>query len=306
MELHTEYKGQTINELCELFGKTKQAYYQRIKYNYQEVVRDDILLQMVKEERKYMPRIGGRKLLYLINKQLPDDMQMGRDSFFDWLGSNNLLVRRTRTRVITTNSFHWLRKYPNLIKEYIPTRPNQLWVSDITYIRTIEGVLFLYLITDAFSKKIVGWKVSHNLKAYNAIDALNMAIKRNPNRSQNIIHHSDRGVQYCSGPYVKVLTKNNIRISMTQDGNPLDNAIAERINGILKTEWLNDLKIKNKRSAITYLSQIIEIYNQRRPHLSLNMLTPNEVHHSKNIIETPIRLWKNYYKDYYTQCSAGT
>jgi spore maturation protein CgeB len=148
MELYIDYNSLTINNLCKLFGKTKQAYYQRIKYNYQDVVKDDILKQMVKEERKYMPRIGGRKLLYIINNQLPDDMQMGRDSFFDWLRSNNLLVRKTRTRVITTNSYHWLRKYPNLIKGYIPTSPNELWVSDITYIRTIEGVLFLYLVTE--------------------------------------------------------------------------------------------------------------------------------------------------------------
>ena len=192
MELYIDYNSLTINNLCKLFGKTKQAYYQRIKYNYQDVVKDDILKQMVKEERKYMPRIGGRKLLYIINNQLPDDMQMGRDSFFDWLRSNNLLVRKTRTIVITTNSYHWLRKYPNLIKGYIPTSPNELWVSDITYIRTIEGVLFLYLVTDAFSKKIVGWKVSHNLKAHNAIDALNMAIKRSRYRSICDSHHHCR------------------------------------------------------------------------------------------------------------------
>jgi len=306
MELHTDYNSLTINNLCELFGKTKQAYYQRIKYNYQDVVKDDILIQMVKEERKYMPKIGGRKLIYIINNQLPNDLQIGRDSFFKWLGNNNLLVRKTRTRIITTNSYHWLRKYPNLIKGYTPTAPNQLWVSDITYIRTIEGVLFLFLITDAYSKKVVGWKVSKNLKAENAIDALNMAIKLNPNRDNNLIHHSDRGVQYCSGAYVKVLNKNNIKISMTQDGNPLDNAIAERINGILKTEWLNDLRIKNKRSAITYLSQIIGIYNNRRPHLSLNMLTPNHVHQNIGLSRPPIRLWKNYYRDYYVKCSAGT
>ena len=148
--------------------------------------------------------------------------------------------------------------------------------------------------------------MSNNLKAYNAIDALKMAIKHNPNRSKDLIHHSDRGVQYCSGEYVKVLNNNNIQISMTQSGNPLDNAIAERINGILKTEWINDLTIKNKRSAITYITNIIRIYNERRPHLSLNMLTPNEVHHSKDLIEPPKRLWKNYYKDYYSNTCVGT
>jgi len=306
MELHADYKGLTIKNLCELFGKTKQAYYQRINYNYQDVVKDEILLQMVYDERKYMPGIGGRKLQSIINKLLPKEMHMGRDSFFNWLRNNNLLVRRSRTKVITTNSYHWLRKYPNLIKEFTPNSPNQLWVSDITYIRTKEGVVFLFLITDAFSKKIVGWKVSSNLKAYNAIEALNMAIKHNPKRSKDLIHHSDRGVQYCSGLYVKALNKNNIRISMTQTGNPLDNAIAERLNGILKTEWINDLTIKNKRSAIAYLTKIIGIYNQKRPHLSLNMLTPNEVHHAKDLIEPPKRLWKNYYRDYYSHTCAGT
>jgi len=295
MEMHTDKSKRSIKFLCGLFGKTKQAYYQRISYNYQEEVKGDILYQTVIKYRKLMPRIGGRKLQYLINKELPKELQVGRDKFFNWLRDNNLLVRRRRVRVYTTNSHHWLHTYPNLIKDFVPTTPNQLWVSDITYVKTDEKEMYLFLITDAFSKKIIGWKLADNLRAENAVTALKSAIKQRNNIGQKLIHHSDRGVQYCSAEYVKLLQKNNIEISMTQDGNPLDNAIAERINGILKDEWLYQMNFRTKRSATVQLFNIIKLYNNIRPHLSLGMQTPQEVHKNSTPGKMPKKLWKNYY-----------
>ena len=295
MEIHTEESKQSVKSLCELFGKTKQAYYQRVSYTYSTEVKGDIIYQSVVKYRKLMPRIGGRKLHYLISKELPEELQIGRDKFFNWLRDNNLLVKKRRIRIYTTNSYHWLHKYPNLIKDFIPTTPNQLWVSDITYIRTDEGVMYLFLITDAFSKKIIGWKLADNLRAENAVTALKSAIKQWNNTGKKLIHHSDRGVQYCSEEYVKLLQKNNIDISMTQDGNPLDNAIAERVNGILKDEWLYQMSFKTKRSVTIQLFNIIKLYNNLRPHLSLGMQTPEQVHKNSTLRELPKKLWKNYY-----------
>jgi len=296
MEMHTDDSKQTVKLLCELFGRTKQAYYQRVSYTYQEEVKGDVLYQAVIRYRKHMPRIGGRKLHYLINKELPEELQMGRDKFFHWLRDNNLLVRRRKTRIYTTNSHHWLHKYPDLIKDFVPTAPNQLWVSDITYLYTEEGVMYLFLITDAFSKKIIGWKLANNLRAENAVISLKMALKQYDNAGYQLIHHSDRGVQYCSDVYVKLLKKNQIAISMTQDGNPLDNAVAERINGILKDEWLYQMTFKTKRSSVVQLYNVIRIYNEMRPHLSLGMQTPEQVYKNKTPREMPKKLWKNYYQ----------
>ena len=299
MEMHTETSKPQVETLCGLFGKTKQAYYQRITYVYQEEVKGELLYQSVIKYRKLMPRIGGRKLHYLISKELPEELQIGRDKFFNWLRDNNLLVRRRKVRIYTTNSHHWLHTYPNLIKSFIPSAPNELWVSDITYINTEEGVMYLFLITDAFSKKITGWKLADNLRAENAVIALKSAIKQWTNKSRRLIHHSDRGVQYCSEEYVRILKKNKIEISMTQDGNPLDNAIAERINGILKDEWLYQKTLKTKKSALLYLHNITNIYNTVRPHLSLNMQTPEQIHKNNYPQELPKKLWNNYYQKSY-------
>jgi len=296
MEMHTDEDKQAVKLLCGLFGRTKQAYYQRVSYTYQEEVKGEVFYQTVVRYRKHMPRIGGRKLHYLVNKDLPEELQIGRDKFFHWLRDNNLLVRRRKIRIYTTNSHHWLHKYPNLIKDFVPNAPNQLWVSDITYLQTEEGVMYLFLITDAFSKKIIGWKLSDNLRAENAVIALKTALKQYDNAGHQLIHHSDRGVQYCSDVYVKLLQNNQIKISMTQDGNPLDNAIAERINGILKDEWLYQKTFKTKRSAIVHMFIVIRIYNEMRPHLSLGMQTPEQVYKNRNALEMPKRLWKNYYQ----------
>ena len=279
--------------MCDLFGRSRQAYYQRNKYNYKEEVKEEILLQLVEKQRELMPKLGGRKLLELIQPRLPTELSIGRDSFFDFLRCHGLLVGKRRRRVKTTYSNHWLRKYPNLIKEFVPTRSNQLWVSDITYVETVSGFVYLNLITDAYSRKIVGWAIGETLEAKYTIEALKMALKQIPKGSEGLIHHSDRGVQYCCGDYVKILNKNHVQISMTENGDPRENAIAERVNGILKDEWLNQIRLKSIEEAIKELKRIVLIYNSCRPHSSLDMKTPEYAHSQSGVFK---KRWKTYYK----------
>ena len=282
-----------MEALCGLFGKSRQAYYQQSKHNYNEVVKTEIILDCVGQQRKLMPRIGGRKLHHIIQNQLPEDLVPGRDKFFDLLREKDLLVKKKRYRAKTTWSNHWMRKYPNLIKEFTPERPHQLWVSDITYLESKQGFIYLFLITDAYSRKIIGWNLSNTLEANNAVDALRMALRQLPDNVRDIYHHSDRGSQYCSSKYVKILNKRSFNISMTENGDPLENALAERVNGILKTEWIYDLKLKDTKEAIKKVNRIIKIYNSIRPHDSIERLTPNIAHERAGALN---KLWKNYYK----------
>lgn len=291
--MYTKAKGESIDTLCGLFGKRRQSYYKKKKYGTTEAFQGELMLQMIAHERKLMPRLGGRKLYFKIRPRLPADFQMGRDKFFVFLKHNNLLVRKKRYRAITTMSSHWLRKYPNLIRDFVPTGAHQLWVSDITYVETKEGFVYLFLITDAYSRKVVGWCVSMTLEAKNAVKALHMALAQLPAGVKNLIHHSDRGVQYCSSKYVDILNKHEVNISMTENGDPLENAVAERINGILKTEWINEMKLESLKDAIFQIRNIISIYNRERPHSSIEMLTPEQAHLGRGPLK---RLWKNYYK----------
>ena len=263
-----------MDTLCDLFGKSRQAYYQRSKYVYKEEAKTEILVQMVEKERRLMPRIGWRKLLSLIQPRLGEDLYLGRDSFFDFLREQGLLVRKRRNRVRTTYSNHWMHKYPNLIKDFRPEKAHQLWVSDITYIETNEGFGYLSLITDAYSRKIIGWEIGRTLEAKYTVKALEMALKQLPKGIKNVIHHSDRGVQYCCNDYIKILKKNSFQVSMTENGDPRENAVAERVNGILKNEWLNQMKLNSLSEATIQLVQIISVYNNNRPHASLDMKTP--------------------------------
>lgn len=289
-----------MDTLCDLFGRSRQAYYQRSKYNYKEEVKEEILLQLVERQRELMPKLGGRKLLELIQPRLPTELSIGRDSFFDFLRRHGLLVGKRRRRVKTTYSNHWLRKYPNLIREFVPIRANQLWVSDITYIETVAGFVYLNLVTDAYSRKIVGWAIGETLEAKYTIEALRMALKQVPKDTEGLIHHSDRGVQYCCGDYVKILNKNHVQISMTENGDPRENAIAERVNGILKDEWLNQMKLKSIEDAIKELKRIVQIYNSCRPHASLDMKTPEYAHNQSGVFK---KHWKTYYKTEQTAVS---
>lgn len=280
--------------MCELFGKSRQAYYQKLKYNYKEVLKDQVIIEMVNDTRLDMPKIGGRKLYNILSCHLHGGLQMGRDVFFELLRSNNLLIRRKRRSVRTTYSNHWLRKYPNLIRSFTPTAPNQLWVSDITFIKTEVGFVFLSLVIDAYSRKIVGWSIGDTLEAKHSIAALLMAIKHAPKDLKGLIHHSDRGVQYCSDGYVRMLSRKGISISMTESGDPLENAIAERVNGILKTEWLYLNSYSGIEDAKRAVKSAIWTYNNLRPHLSLGMETPENVHLSGKPVT---KMWKNYYRN---------
>ncbi len=265
-----------------MFGKSRQGYYKQSKKAEKITLNEQIVLEGVRAIRKKAKteRWGVRKLHYLLNEELQCvNIKIGRDKLFDLLRENNMLVRKRKRKFFTTNSHHWLRKYDNLIVNKSITTPNQLWVSDITYIKISDDkALYLYLITDAYSQKIVGWSLSDDLKADSAVVALEMAIKNNKGKFLNLIHHSDRGVQYCSHKYVERLNKNNVRISMTSPGSPQENAIAERLNGILKEEWLNDLNRKSLSSGRTELNEIIVIYNTYRPHQSLKYDTPENIH----------------------------
>jgi transposase InsO family protein len=239
-----------------------------------------------------MPKIGGRKLYKLIEPELPDQLSIGRDLFFDFLRQYGLLSRRRRSRIRTTYSDHWMRKYPNLIKDFTPKRPHQLLVSDITFIKTEEGWGFLSLVTDGYSRKITGWAMGKTLESNYTVDALKMAIDQVPKGIKNIYHHSDRGAQYCCRDYIKVLKKNHFKISMTENGDPRENALAERVNGILKMEWLHHIKLGSIEEASEKIEEIIKIYNDKRPHASLNMMTPSQAHNQTGELK---KLWKNYF-----------
>lgn len=284
---------QSLEQLCALFGKTRQAYYQRLSYNYQEYAEDGIILDLVHEYRKDMGRIGGRKLWNLINNRLPENFSVGRDRLFCLLDREHLKVHKKRRSTRTTYSSKWMHQWPNLIKDIVPTAANQIWVSDITYIDTKNGFVYLHLVTDAYSKKILGWCLSPTLHTDYTVQALQMAIRSAGCKLDGLIHHSDRGCQYCCEKYVKLLQDNNIMISMTECGNPRENAIAERVNGILKTEWLNDEHFVGLVDARNRITQVIDIYNNKRPHLSLDYATPNQAYVMKG---EQRRKWKNYYK----------
>lgn len=281
----------SVDAICALFGKTRQAYYQRLGYQYQEAAEESIILDLIAELRKDMGRMGGRKLWHEINEAHPK--MISCDKLFDILDKYHLKVHRRKRTVRTTWSESWLHRFPNLVKDLILTAANQVWVSDITYIETETGFVYLHLVTDAYSKKIMGWCLSPSLHADATISALQMAIRNAGCDLKGLIHHSDRGCQYCCEKYVKLLQNNGIEISMTQDGDPRDNAIAERLNGILKTEWLYDDHFIGFDDAYRRVAEVINLYNNKRPHLSLNYKTPAEAH-----LETgeQKRVWKNYYK----------
>jgi len=203
---------------------------------------------------------------------------MGRDKFFDFLRANNLLVPRLKNFHITTNSKHQFYKYKNLVKDAVPTRPEQLWVSDITYIKTDNGHNYLALVTDAYSKQIMGYKLANHMKTSLCTEALRMAIKNRKYPDKKLIHHSDRGFQYCNTAYTRFAENNGITMSMTEKYDPYENAVAERINRTLKYEYGLKQTLKNTKLAEKMTNQAVEIYNNLRSHLSLELRKPAEVH----------------------------
>jgi transposase InsO family protein len=273
------YPGISLSRLCRLFGITRQAYYQHFWEVSDITIEHQLILDQVTGIRQTHPAIGGRKLLYLLQFFLLEhQIKMGRDALFDLLAANKMLVRKRKRRISTTQSHHWLKKYPNLIKDWHPLKPNQLWVSDITYIPLTSGFLYLSLITDAYSHKIMGYAVADNLEAVNTTKALHMALGNLTEIPDCLIHHSDRGIQYCSFEYVSLLKQNNIQISMTENGDPLENPVAERINGILKEEYLRHYPLTNLNQVLELVIDVVDRYNRLRPHQSINMITPEVVH----------------------------
>jgi transposase InsO family protein len=271
--------------LIECFGISKQAFYKRLKAHTYKEQQEQLLFQMVQECRKQISQqTGGRKLYSLLQAQMQQqNMHIGRDKFFRFLRAYNLLVPKTKRHFVTTNSKHHFYKYKNLIKDKAPTRPEQLWVSDITYIKTEKGHSFLALVTDAYSKQIMGYKLASHMRTSLCTDALAMAIKNRKYPKEKLIHHSDRGIQYCNPAYTSFAEQNNITLSMTQQYDPYENAVAERINRTLKYEFGLKQTIKNVTLAKKMIKRAVVIYNTKRPHLSLKFNTPNCVHHNQGI-----------------------
>lgn len=279
-----------MEAVCGLFGVSRQAWYQRQKYEGQQALEQEIVLKTVKEFRIKQPKVGVRKLcLHLVEPLLRHGMGIGRDALFALLREQGMLIRRRKRKHITTDSNHPYRKYPNLIRDFIPLKANELWVSDITYIETMEGFLYLSLITDAYSHKIVGWHLSETLETRGPLLALNMALGQRSTKHP-LIHHSDRGAQYCSHDYTNLLNhpSNHIKISMTENGDPYENALAERVNGILKGEFLPTV-LDSKQQASVLIGQSIKTYNELRLHSSINFMTPQQAHHGEGLLT---KKWK--------------
>ncbi len=267
----------SISEICSLFDLTRDAYY---KFQKRKIKKDAIakkVVNLVNEERKDQPRVGTRKLYKaLYSLFILEDLKVGRDKLFDILREHEMLVKRKKASCKTTDSYHRFHKYSNLVKDMEVTAPNQVWVSDITYIRTVNGFCYLALITDMHSRKIVGYDISDSLELAGCMRALKMALaKARP--AAGLVHHSDRGIQYCSNQYVEELKKRKIKISMTEENHCYENALAERVNGILKDEFYLDQCFFSTSHACTAAKNAIDIYNTKRLHLSLGYKTPDSV-----------------------------
>ena len=244
---------------------------------------------LVMNIRSQLPKLGGRKLYYMLKPEFSNlGIKLGRDSLFRFLREEHLLVKSRRKYMKTTNSRHWMRKYPNKVRELDIYRPEQVWVADITYLQVKKKHYYLHLITDAYSKKIVGFELSANMESITTLSALNKAIKSRE-YTEKLIHHSDRGLQYCSRKYIEKLHKNDIEISMTEQSDPYENAVAERINGILKGEFGLDDNFENIELLEAQVYQYIALYNQLRPHLSIEYLTPNQAHKQQKV---KMKTWK--------------
>lgn len=289
------YPDVSVLRFCRLLGVTRQALYQH-EWHYEDLnMQAGLIIQQVIHIRRRHPIIGTRKLYLMLQPFLTEhQIKIGRDKLFDVLATYKLLVRRRKRKIYTTQSYHRFHKYPNLIKEMKVKQINQLWVSDITYLRIMEKFVYISFVTDAYSHKIIGFQVAQTLETIHSLKALEMAIRGIGNSEKHkIIHHSDRGIQYCSEGYVKLLQDNNILISMTENGDPLENPIAERANGIIKDEYLCHYTDKTMPEIQERLTQVVALYNNERPHMSCNMLTPNKVYRDNLKVE---KIWKSYYQ----------
>lgn len=261
----------SVGKICSIFGYSRQAYYKSRQAQMKVLIDEHLIISEVKRIRKRQPRVGGRKLHKMLQAR---GFQVGRDRLFKILENFNLLVRPKKNYTKTTNSFHRFRKYGNLIKDLKITRPNEVFVSDITYLATQEGFCYLSLVTDVYSRKIVGYDVSDSLAIEGAQRALRMALKK-VSEPGKLIHHSDRGIQYCSNGYVNILEEKEVSISMTEDNHCYENSLAERVNGILKDEFLLGERLPSLSVARKAVRQSISIYNEERLHMSLEYEIPS-------------------------------
>lgn len=278
-----------LQRLCRLFGKTRQAFYDHGWRSSDDQLQEALIIDLVRAVRRSLPRLGGMKLLHMLKDDFAaHKISIGRDRFFQLLKKHDLLVRRKKRYAVTTWSNHPFKKWKDLAKGMQINKPEQLWVSDITYLKTRSGFIYLSLITDACSRKIVGHHLSQQLKAQGCVNALNKALgSRTTDR--HLVHHSDRGIQYCCELYVSLLQQNGIAISMTESGSPYDNAVAERVNGILKTELRLDTIFHSYAAAVPVVHNAIDVYNRLRPHYSVSKLTPQQAHTTAMPL---VRHWK--------------
>jgi putative transposase len=270
----------SISVSCRLLGISRQAIYKRESKYMQKMAVLSRVKVMVRSQRMNMPRIGTRKLYHLLKQDfMYSGIKIGRDGLFDCLRKEHMLIKPQKNYTRTTWSKHWLFKHPNLMKQMIVNKAEQLWVSDITYIKTKAQSCYLSLITDAYSRRIMGYYVSPDLRTEGVMEALKMAVADRVYKHE-LIHHSDRGVQYCAEPYQQILRDNDIKCSMTDGYDCYQNAMAERMNGIIKNEFLVNPATDIEQLRIM-VKQSIDIYNKRRPHLSLKMKTPYQIHAEK-------------------------
>ena len=283
------YGHYSVRYFCSLFGKSRQAWYEQCKADEKQSFSDAIVLKLVAEIRTDLPGAGVPKLYHLLQTAMSEHgIKMGRDALYELLGRHGYLIRYRRRKPYTTDSNHHYKKYPNLIREMQLTHANQLWVSDITYIRLINGFCYLSIITDAYSRKIVGYKLHPSLHSQGPVDALIMAMG-DCKKSDNLIHHSDRGTQYCCHEYVQMIENYDIKLSMTENGDPYENAIAERINGILKHEFNLNKTFGSLGEASALVNISIDKYNNVRPHASCDFMTPSQAHGEQGMLK---KRWK--------------
>jgi len=276
-----------------MVGRTRQSYYERTWRGNMRAVKEDEVLALVQRVRAQMPRLGTRKLYELLHGEFAErQLKVGRDKLFTILRHKGLLMARRRRYTKTTDSRHWMHKYPNLVKDLPLERPEQVFVSDITYIATDEGYNYLSLVTDAASKKIMGYALREDLSGQGCLEALAMALGRRTTEAP-LIHHSDRGLQYCCKDYVEMLSEHEVGISMTENGDPYENAIAERVNGILKEEFYLSETFASHTQAAKHIAQSIEIYNTQRPHMSCQMMIPEQAHQCRTL---SVKSWKKNIK----------
>jgi len=279
---YREEQKETLVSACKLFGVNRQVYYRRNRSMSKRQATACKVVDMVLDIRKQMPRIGTRKLYYLLGDPLRE-LAVGRDRLFSILNANHLSIKPRRSYRTTTNSHHRFHKHKNLVDNMPLTRPEQLWVSDITYVGNRNKHNYLALVTDAYSKKVVGHDLSNSLGVDGTLRALKMAVKQRMYKGEPLIHHSDRGIQYCCDDYQKLLGKKQIECSMTEKYDPYANAVAERVNGILKDEFQLEQYDVDMGTMKKLVKDSVNIYNTKRPHYSCHMLTPEQMHHQRTI-----------------------